>query len=84
MRLLANLAPAGTVVFGLITAWLVVTTAGNLGQPLTPPVVASLVLGAAAALLAGFVTYRLGVEVPRTLRDWEAALGERSRALRDD
>lgn len=81
LRLLANLGPAATVVFGLVTIWLAVTTLQNLGRPMTSTVVVSLVAGVFAALAAGSVTYRLGIEVPRTLRGWHVALAERHVAV---
>ena len=46
--------------------------------------VVQVVLGAATAAVAGLVAYRLGVQVPRTLRAWDDALGERSRRLRGE
>jgi branched-subunit amino acid ABC-type transport system permease component len=84
LRLLANLAPGATVVFGLLTVWLVVTALQSLAQPMGSGVVASLVLGLAAAAVAGLVTYRLAVEVPRVLRGWHTALLDRARVLRDE
>jgi branched-subunit amino acid ABC-type transport system permease component len=83
LRLLANFAPAAAVMFGLVTVWLAVTTVQNLAWPITPAVLASVVLGTGLAALAGVVTYRLAVEVPRTLRGWQGALDERVRVLRD-
>lgn len=58
------------------------TTLRNLGQPMSSVVIVSLVLGTIAATLAGLATFQLGVEVPRVLRGWQAALVERNRALR--
>jgi hypothetical protein len=83
LRLLADLAPAFTVVFGLLTLWLVVTTLQNLAQPMSPAVIVALVLGTLAAVLAGSVTYRFAVEVPRILRGWQAALVERRTVSRN-
>lgn len=82
LRLLANLAPAAAVLFGLVTVWLAVSTVQNLAQPISIAVVLSLVLGTAGVLVAGLTTYRLGVQVPRTLRGWERALHERAQAVR--
>lgn len=45
------------------------------------PAVAGLLVGGLAAVVLGRITWRLAVEVPRTLRAWEAALDER-RAVR--
>lgn len=94
LRLLANVAPAAAVVFGLITVGMLVGLAGNIAQLVATPrslarslsavVVVSLVVSSSAALLAGLITYRLGVEVPRTLRGWQDALVERTRVLRDE
>ncbi len=82
LRLLANLAPAATVVFGIATVWLAVTTLRNLAQPMSFAVIVPLVVGTFAVAVAGLVTYRLGVETPRTLRGWEAALVERAHIVR--
>ncbi len=92
LRLLANVAPAGAVVFGLLTVWLVVGTVAGFvqlvdGQGPQPALalgvrVLLLVVELAAALLAALVAYRLAVEVPRTVRRWDEALGERVRVLR--
>lgn len=91
IRLLANAAPGAGVVFALLAGWLVVSTVRNLGQLVTsptvsgPPLLVALlltVLTAAAAVVTALVAYRLLVEVPRTVRGWDAAVAERSRALR--
>ena len=93
IRLLANLAPFAAIVFALLTVWLVVSTVRGLEQVIVAlaasegPVLAgvvSVVLGALAAVVTGLIAYRLGVEVPRTLRGWDEALAERSRALRGE
>ncbi|WP_375425817.1 hypothetical protein [uncultured Friedmanniella sp.] len=82
LRLLANLGPAATVVLGSLTVWLVVATLQNLAQPMSSAVVASLLVNTVATVLAGLATYRLGVEAPRFVRGWQAALVERNDVLR--
>lgn len=89
IRLLA-LAPGAGVVFALLAVGLVVSTGRSLvllagseaGSDRLVVAVVSVVLSAAAAVVTALIAYRLLVEVPRTLRGWEAALAERSRALR--
>lgn len=91
LRLLAQLTPPAALVFGLLTVWLLVTTVSSLESvleadgPLTgvavSAAVVSLVLGGGGALVSALITYRLGVEVPRTLRGWQTALDERTRVL---
>ena len=82
LRLLAHLAPPASVMFGVATIWIAVATLQDLGQLMSSALVLSLVLGACGVLIAGLTTYRLGVQVPRTLRAWEGALHERSQAVR--
>ena len=79
--------------FGLFTVWMVVSTLQNLwrvvaaprelAEPMSAVVISSLVVGVLMAVLGGLVTYRLGVETPRTLRGWQGALADRTHALHE-
>ena len=67
---LGALAAARTAVLSLVAL------TGLDGRP-WGPAVAGLVVGGLAAVVLGRITWRLAVEVPRTLRAWEDALRER-------
>ncbi|WP_204912855.1 hypothetical protein [Microlunatus spumicola] len=91
LRVLARWAPGAAVAFGLLALWSAVSVVRNLttlvevlsGAGPAYPVLAVVLGVAVSALVAGFaglVAYRLGVEVPRTLRGWRVALAERAEA----
>lgn len=90
LRLLASLWLPAAVLFGLVTTGLVSSTVQNViglvsrasepGAPLAVHTVVVLVGGFAAVIL-GRITWRLAVEVPRTVRAWEEAFHERRKAV---
>lgn len=93
LRLLANLWLPAAVLLGLgtisaagVTVQSVVVLVGLIGRAGTPhgPVIIplfALLVGGLAVVVLGRITWRLAVEVPRTVRDWERALDERRRAV---
>ncbi len=92
IRLLGRLATPAAIGFGLLTLWLAASTWANarlladgladLGGTGLALVVVGLMVDAASAVVAGLITYRLAVEVPRVVRGWEDALAERAAATR--
>ena len=72
---LCALAAARTAVLSLVDL-----VQGSGAQP--GPAVAGLLVGGLAAVVLGRITWRLAVEVPRTLRAWDAAIDERRTARR--
>ena len=90
---LLGLAPAAGVVFALLALGSAVSVFRGVAQlasgvrAVDEPVwvaVVLVLLGAAAAVVFALVAHRLLVRVPRTLRGWQDALAERSRALRGE
>jgi hypothetical protein len=87
LRLLATLWLPAAVLVGLATLGAVRTAVQSLVVLVTDdvrpwgPAVAVLLVSTLAALVLGHITWRLAVEVPRTVRAWDEALEER-RAVR--
>ena len=90
LRLLANLWLPATVLFGLVTIDLVSTTVQSLvglvsraSEPGAPVAVytVGILVGGFAAVVLGRITWRLAIEVPRTVRAWEEAFYERRKAV---
>ena len=93
LRLLATLWLPAAILFGLTTLGFLASTVQNVsglidrwsegGAPIGLYVV-SVVLGGLATLVVGRITWRLAVEVPRTLGEWDSALQERVAPWRAD
>jgi hypothetical protein len=89
LRLLANLWLPAAILFGLVTIGLVSTTIQSFVALVTQAsdpdshvagYFLGVLVGGFAAVVLGRITWRLAVEVPRTVRSWEEALVERRTA----